>query len=306
MPKEPCKSGPVVVGGVGGSGTRVLATILMQSGFYMGDVRSRDKDNIWFAGMFFSRPAWLTDFKSLRRNTVFRAFSVFESLMFSPFRSLFHMTMSRIQAIFFFALFWRSSVWSGWKRVLGQGTVIAFKEIPFRRLEYSRYTGWGWKEPVSHIYLEPLSVYFPGLRYIHLVRDGLDMAFSGNTGQLEEWGQLFGIPAPCGENEMARAALKYWTAANNRAVEVGNKLLGERFLLMNFEELCYAPRQEIKRLSTFLGLDPNALDLDELCGLIQMPSSIGRHKEKDLSIFRPEDIIAKEKVEKRIDRIKSQ
>jgi hypothetical protein len=305
MLKGACKSGPVVVGGVGGSGTRVVAEILMKLGLYMGEVRYPDNDNFWFTAMFFSRPGWFTDFENVKQNRVFRAFNIFEDLMSSHFHSRCKMIQTRLRGMVFFGLFWRSPVWSGLRRFLYQGFSTAFRGVPLKTLEMSDYWGWGWKEPVSHIYLEPLSEYFHDLRYIHVVRDGLDMAFSHNTYQLEVWAKLFGISVPSEKDEMARAALNYWVAANKRAVEVGTRLLGDRFFLMKFEDLCFAPRQEIERLFRFLGLDLSAMNCDEFSRLVKIPKSIGRHKKKDLSIFKQKDIIAKEKLERRLEQIKS-
>ena len=47
---------------------------------------------------------------------------------------------------------------------------------------------WGWKEPRS-VYLLPfLAAELPGLRFLHVVRDGRDMAFSENQVQLRKHG----------------------------------------------------------------------------------------------------------------------
>jgi len=56
-----------------------------------------------------------------------------------------------------------------------------------------QYKGWGWKEPNTHIYLEFLSKYFSDLKYIFVIRHGLDMAFSKNQAQLYNWGNLLGV-----------------------------------------------------------------------------------------------------------------
>ena len=51
-----------------------------------------------------------------------------------------------------------------------------------------RDRAWGWKEPRS-IYLLPLlDEELPGFRFLHLVRDGRDMAFSDNQVQLRKHG----------------------------------------------------------------------------------------------------------------------
>ena len=49
-------------------------------------------------------------------------------------------------------------------------------------------TRWGWKEPNTHVILERMLNSFPQLKYIHVMRNGLDMAYSSNQQQLLLWG----------------------------------------------------------------------------------------------------------------------
>jgi hypothetical protein len=46
--------------------------------------------------------------------------------------------------------------------------------------------GWGWKEPNSHIILDCLASRLENMKYIHVIRNGLDMAYSSNQNQLRE------------------------------------------------------------------------------------------------------------------------
>ena len=43
---------PVAIGGVGGSGTRLIAQLLMELGVYMGSDRNDANDNLWFTLLF--------------------------------------------------------------------------------------------------------------------------------------------------------------------------------------------------------------------------------------------------------------
>src|SRR5205085_4800091 len=88
---------------------------------------------------------------------------------------------------------------------------------------------WGWKEPRS-IYLLPLlDEELPGLRFLHLVRDGRDMAYSENQVQLRKHGD-----ALLGEDDDgASAALRsilLWQDVNVRAADYGEERLGPRYL----------------------------------------------------------------------------
>ena len=60
---------------------------------------------------------------------------------------------------------------------------------------------WGWKEPNTHLFLPQLNEKIDGLRYIHVVRDGLDMSFSTNTWQANHWAHHYGLERPSGRSE---------------------------------------------------------------------------------------------------------
>ena len=50
-------SPPLVIGGLGGSGTRVVADIVLAQGWYLGQDLNRAKDNLLFT-LLFKRPYW--------------------------------------------------------------------------------------------------------------------------------------------------------------------------------------------------------------------------------------------------------
>src|SRR5690348_1121191 len=59
---------PVAIGGVGGSGTRVVASFLQMLGYFLGDDLNSELDNLWFTLLFKRRSIFLeseADFRSL-------------------------------------------------------------------------------------------------------------------------------------------------------------------------------------------------------------------------------------------------
>ncbi|MDX1409058.1 MAG: hypothetical protein R3330_13010, partial [Saprospiraceae bacterium] len=54
------KQAPVIVGGIGGSGTRVVAEILQASGVYLGTYLNAALDNVFFARLITKDPEWWT------------------------------------------------------------------------------------------------------------------------------------------------------------------------------------------------------------------------------------------------------
>lgn len=120
------------------------------------------------------------------------------------------------------------------------------------------------KNPRSVLAVEPLLAAVPGSRFLHVVRNGLDMAFSSNRRQSMLYGELLLGPAAPGTTAAARA-LRLWCAVNRRAVAIAGRHPG-RCALLRYEDLCARPRQEVARIGAELGLalDPAGIDLGAL------------------------------------------
>ena len=97
---------------------------------------------------------------------------------------------------------------------------------------------WGWKEPRS-IYLLPFfHRHLPALRFLHVVRDGRDMALSANQNQLRKHGDAAPIPADLSPPERSIAL---WSWVNLTASRYGEEHLRDRYLRITFEDLCARP-----------------------------------------------------------------
>jgi hypothetical protein len=150
---------------------------------------------------------------------------------------------------------------------------------------------WGWKEPNSHVFLRPLAGHWPGLKFVYVMRHGLDMAFSRNQAQLHLWGPTLGVRPSAGpEVPQPREMLEYWIRAVQRVAADGPSLLGGRFLLLNYDALSTRPDTVLPGLIEFLGVDPRGLPLDRIRALAVPSESIGRYRRHDLSIFDPRSI----------------
>ena len=158
---------------------------------------------------------------------------------------------------------------------------------PKMNLNQSR---WGWKEPNTHIYLEHLADYFGNFKYLHTIRHGLDMAFSENQQQLYNWGPFFGLKLPASRSDVPALSLKYWIKSNKRALEIGEKLGDQKFLVVNFDRLCLSPNSEIQRILSFLNIAPGAETLPALSRIPQKPKSLGRYRAHDIGQFDPADL----------------
>lgn len=258
---------PIVVGGVGGSGTRLVAAILRECGRFIGDDLNPALDNLAYS-LLFNRP---------------------EILDVSD--AEFHRTV---------AAFVRRMAGDGriGDKDVGWITALAARDNPphdaawmRRRLEIllagraeAAPVRWGWKEPNSHVVLGRLAEALPTMRYVLLSRSGLDMAWSGNHNQARRWG-----PALVGRafEPTPRYLLAYWCAAHRRALAAA-PALPDRFLHLRLEDLCAAPEAGLQRLLEFLGED--AVAVDRLVGLVKTPESIGRFRGAGLDVFDPDDV----------------
>jgi hypothetical protein len=276
-----------VIGGVGGSGTRVVAKIIEKIGVYIGNDLNPAKDNLWFL-LLFKRPQWYRKVCQDKAE-IFTGLNLFSRSMFDNFIPTGPELRFLMHAVFEIAI-------SG-HNYQGDGRgvwpfVRAFKMLTMRQKASLKHVGWGWKEPNTHIYLEYIAEYFENLKYIHTIRHGLDMAFSRNQQQLYNWGTLFGVQLPKSKTEEPRASLKYWVKSNQRALGIGNQLGNEKFLVVNFDTLCAAPEPEIQRMVSFLNIKARPESLQMASNIPKRPTSFGRHQAHDLSQFEPADIAA--------------
>jgi hypothetical protein len=234
-------SGPVVIGGVGGSGTRVVAEIVRGVGVYLGDDLNDSCDNLW-ATLLLRRPSWYAENRSNGAAGIHHALHVLEGAMNGRLD---------VDADV-------GSLLSAADRDLrGQGLSDAWTRSRIESLLEHGRSGmrrppWGWKEPNSHVYVDFIGGHFADARYVHVIRHGLDMAFSANQWQVRTWGWLFGITAAAVDVVDPATSLDYWIMANRRAIDTAKQLFGPKFLLVNYDELCADSVRGAQRIATFV------------------------------------------------------
>ncbi|HYR22011.1 MAG TPA: sulfotransferase [Chthoniobacterales bacterium] len=140
-----------------------------------------------------------------------------------------------------------------------------------------RGTRWGWKAPRS-IYLLPfLSAQFPQLKFIHLLRDGRDMALSQNQNQLRKHGRAVLSLRERLFHSTAENSMLLWASVNLRAADYGESSLRENYLRVRFEDLCAQPLETTARIVNFLEapIDPAPIAQAE----ITAPKTLGRWRD---------------------------
>ena len=277
---------PVVIGGVGGSGTRLIARCLDEFGFFMGSDLKEAYDNLWFTLLF--KRIEILNASDEEFNELIEIF--LEGMIGSK-----NFTEKQIDLINHLASAGRENHSVAWlkKRVR---TLLSRQKTNWlknrartllsKKMKARSNAGWGWKEPNSHIILDRLKVRFRDMKYIHVVRNGLDMAHSRNQNQLKLWGQHF-----IGEDYDISPywSLKYWCIIHRRVLETGRSM-GANFLFLNYDNFCLNPESGMTELCEFLGLDAAGMPESRLLELVHVPDSIGRFKQYGTEIFAAEDV----------------
>jgi hypothetical protein len=245
------RASPIVLGGTGGSGTRLVQSILAGAGVFMGRHLNAVGDALDFVA---SLDRFINPILAHTRSLNYRPADLPAGLRQSAIREL-SASARRIAA-----------------------------ECPWAASQ------WGWKNPRSMFVLPILHEIYPQLRFIHVLRDGRDMAFSSNQNQPQQhYAALFG-GAPIAIT--FEDALRFWAEANCDVSSWGLNNLGDRYLVLRLEDMCDQPETQIGRLLQWLGLpDRNATALR---ALVATPKSMGRWRQRDDAVQAKLDEIAGE------------
>lgn len=111
---------------------------------------------------------------------------------------------------------------------------------------------WGTKNPRTILILELLYQSFAQMRFLHVIRDGLEMAYSSNQRQLTIHGEGILGPAMPGETPPERS-LRLWAVVNDQARQLGKRQPG-RYACVRYEDFCVNPVGEMQRIARQLSL----------------------------------------------------
>lgn len=222
---------PILVGALGGSGTRVVARLLRHAGVFMGADLNAAEDSepvMRFYGTWLRR--YLARRGRLRPRELEAATAELERALVEHLRGF-----------------------------------------------DARSGPWGVKVPRNLLALPLWHRLFPDLRFVHVVRDGLDMAYSGDRNQLRLVGDLV---LTWIERRYAepRRAVAYWRRANAAAADYGESRLGSRYLLLRFEEVCARPLEAYARLCALAGTSPS-VPPETVEAEVSPPATLGRWRE---------------------------
>ena len=242
---------PLVIGGAGGSGTRVYKAIAELAGYRMLAVpwplrfwQHDWHDNLLLSKYFYSK--WINRYLKSELSPAARA---------------------RMQVSC------RSLLWLSGPTAYRRGR-------------------WGWKNPRARLLIPFFQELYPGMRFVHVFRDGRDHAFHPRfTHAVHQ--ESFLSAAEMALPDHLRKAL-FWSRTHRLTEETGREHLGQRYFASRLEDLCADPEKEIARLMVFLGVDDTAV-VRPAARLVHTPDSLGRwHIEPQRHIAEVEERIGED------------
>jgi len=259
----------ISIGGIGGSGTRVVANALREFGYFIGNDLNKPLDNLLFT-LFFKRQNILT----LDKKSFTDTWTLYKKLMNES------AVLSEQEKILLESLAKNS-------RTLHN--VKFLKERIIKLKDYKEFPKdkWGWKEPNTHIVIEKLLDEEPRLKFIYVYRNGLDMAHSTNQNQLKLWGPIF---LNSYELELSpRNSLKYWVLIHKKMLLLQSQY-PNRVLFLEFESFCNNKREKLQELADFYGVTATSETIESLESTIALPSSVGRYNSFSFDIYDRDDL----------------
>ncbi len=267
------RSNPVyAIGGIGGSGTRLVAMLMSTLGFTMGRHLNTEMDNLYFT-LLFKRPEIL----NMDNNEFAACVDLFLGSLYGrqPCKEFVAIIKKAAQ-----------SHPAGWSESVSSHFIRSFTTKP-ENSGFGSCTGW--KEPNTHIIIDRLYQCIPSLKYIHVIRHGLDMAYSNNKRQALLWGKYLLDTEPYDTNPPY--LLRYWCAVHKRMQEFSSQWASDRPVFwLNYDKLLTDPVPILHAFLEFLGMQASENTIDTLQRLINGSSSSGKYIQQDLSIFSVEDV----------------
>jgi len=246
---------PIVVGGLGGSGTRVVANILSINDVFLGNDLNNSMDYLIFSRLFI-RPTWLksvSDSSIKKRLELLKKYTLGLGLSDHEIEMILKLNIS-------------------YPRFKTNKSTLLHRYEENKNRATKR---WGWKEPNSHIFLRQLLEHFEKMKYIYVVRNGLDMITSKNKQQLHNWGNHFNIPINENLSEEHRQGL-FWLKSNNKIKHLKTVFGEDKIYVLDYDLLCADTKQELTKLFSFLKISLGKKQLDISASSIK-PTSRNRH-----------------------------
>ena len=262
------KNEPLIITGLGGSGTRALVEILDILDFDFGYDLNRASDNLLFT-LLFKLPNHF--YKSFDKDSSYIKSLIIlnEKLHKSEKLNLIDMqTILKLCLMHAFGFKYYSIGWIYYR-------IRAINNSTPRKSEF-----WGWKEPHVGFFISDFQEYYKNGKFIFLIRNGLDMAYSKNDQQFRNYGFYFGLDAKC---NTPKNRFEFWYRFNEYVLRILSKKGYNNYKVVYFEKLIKESKESMSEICEFLNIEIGDTVLKNAVEKIKNKGTIGRFKEKDIS-----------------------
>lgn len=142
------------------------------------------------------------------------------------------------------------------------------------------YARWGWKHPRNLFLLPFLNEIFPDCIFVHVIRDGRDMALAGNKGDFLTFRGFFGHDYA----DTPEGASAFWSDVNTEVAGWAEDALGPRYVVARLEDLCSDPQEETRRLMTRAGIAFDETLAGQSREIVSPPASLGRWRDLPVDV----------------------
>jgi hypothetical protein len=256
---------PVVVGGIGGSGTRVIAQLLKDWGFDMGSDLNESLDDLGFTALF-KRPSLWPIHQHVPQ--LQEALSLYLTARGQPPAGTALGDKHKLKVETVLNSIQKEQAWI-------ESGHLQERRQPLQTIDERTNPSWGWKEPNTHLFLRYLLSAIPNLRYLHVVRHGLDMALSNNQTQLTVWGSRI-LDRPVDVNS-PHDSLAFWVAVHQSILRAQTEF-PDKVKIVRFESLFEHETAALAEIQTFLKIRAMPTAVCKNVPSLQKPDSINRYK----------------------------
>ena len=132
---------------------------------------------------------------------------------------------------------------------------------------------WGFKNPRTMLILPLLDELFPGMKFVHVIRDGRDISLGNPFAADNPLVDAFLSDDERGLAPEAKMIL-FWGRSNKKAYDYGQAHMQGRYLMMRWEDLCDHPDKKSAELLQFASGD--VAGTETIARVVRRPKSIGR------------------------------
>ena len=130
---------------------------------------------------------------------------------------------------------------------------------------------WGWKDPRTTLTFPIWLRVFPRARFVHVVRDGIDVAISLHRRALRHrqwWKRLSPVHNVSPLMLDFARCFALWQSYVSWALDTAGVIPSDQYLQLRYEDLLAAPEATLSRIATFANIEADAERIKSVCAQV--------------------------------------